>query len=269
MTTLHVSNLNPVIAAKTLTTIDHISGGRFGLNIVCGWFKEESEMCGNVFLPHDERYDYADEWITAIKRLWVEDDEIDFDGRYIQIKGGMSQPKPVQRPRPVLMNAGSSEAGRAFVAKHCDLAFVRVSTFEDMKREAAEYRRAAYEHDGRRLQIWIIGAIVQGDTDRDAQKRADFYAEHVDESYLDSYFDYKKPGLTPAARKDLMRKYAFAGNGLPLIGSAESIAAQLENLSREGIDGVLLTWVDYQTGVRWFGEQVLPLLAQSGVRAPL
>ena len=266
MSTLHVSNMHPVIAAKAITTIDHISGGRFGLNMVCGWFKEESEMCGNVFLDHDERYAHADEWITVVKRLWSEDDEVNFDGKYIQIKGGMSQPKPIQKPRPLLMNAGSSEAGKAFVAKHCDMAFIRVNSFEAMQKEAQEYRKAAFEYDGRNLQIWIIGAVVQGDSMSDAARLADHYAEHLDEGYLDTILDYKKQGLTPETRKALKKKYAFAGTGLPLVGDAGYIARQLQELSDQGIDGVLLTWIDYQNGIRRFGEEVLPLLAKSGAR---
>ena len=64
MSTCHVSIVHPLLAAKAGATIDAISGGRFALNIVCGWFEPEIEMFGAPRLDHDARYRYADEWIT-------------------------------------------------------------------------------------------------------------------------------------------------------------------------------------------------------------
>ena len=60
--TCHVPTLHPIVAAKQLTTIDHISGGRAGINTVGGWFRPELEMFGRPLLEHDRRYDLAEEW---------------------------------------------------------------------------------------------------------------------------------------------------------------------------------------------------------------
>jgi alkanesulfonate monooxygenase SsuD/methylene tetrahydromethanopterin reductase-like flavin-dependent oxidoreductase (luciferase family) len=268
MTTVHVTNVHPVLAAKALTTIDHISSGKFALNIVCGWFKEEAEMFGVQFLDHAGRYKYADEWITVIKRLWTESDEFDFEGVYIQVKGGMSVPKPIQKPHPPLMNAGSSPEGREFVAKHCDIAFVRADSNEMMRAEAASYRKIAREKYGRDLQVWAPCSIILGDSKRDAERLVDHYTAYADQEYLQSYFQYGKwdAGATEEARSAAMRKYATTGNGLPLIGDAASIADQMLQASEAGIDGFLLTWVDFQNGIRRFGAEVMPLLVRAGVR---
>ena len=75
-----------MLAAKQGATIDHITGGRFALNIVCGWFKEEMEMFGAALLQHDERYDYAAEWLSIVKLFWQREDAFDFVGRYFRIK---------------------------------------------------------------------------------------------------------------------------------------------------------------------------------------
>ena len=109
--TSHVPTVHPIMAAKQATTIDHISRGRFSLNIVTGWYKPEIEMFGAPQMSHDDRYDCAIEWFEIIKRLWTEDGEIDFDGRYYQVKGAVLAPKPLQQPYPVVMNAGGSEKG--------------------------------------------------------------------------------------------------------------------------------------------------------------
>ena len=70
-TTSHVPTVHPIMAAKQATTVDHISSGRFALNIVCGWFAPELEMYGAPIMEHDTRYDYAAEWIEIIKMLWT------------------------------------------------------------------------------------------------------------------------------------------------------------------------------------------------------
>ncbi len=88
------------MAAKQAATIDNISGGRFVLNIVTGWHRDEIEMFGGKILEHEDRYDAAVEWLEIIDRLWTEDEEFDFDGKFYQIKKGYLEPKPTQEPRP-------------------------------------------------------------------------------------------------------------------------------------------------------------------------
>ena len=122
--TSHVPTVHPIMAAKQATTIDHVTGGRFALNIVTGWFLPEIEMFGAPQMDHDLRYDCAIEWLDIIKRLWTEDEEFDYSGKYYRIKKGILRPKPIQAPYPVVMNAGGSETGRHYAAKYCDVAFV-------------------------------------------------------------------------------------------------------------------------------------------------
>src|SRR5262245_30853008 len=121
--TSHCSINHPIVAAKQSTVIDHISNGRYTLNIVTGWNKPEIDMFGVEMLGHDERYQVAEEWLQIVKRLWTEDDEFDFSGKYYQIKKGYLQPKPLQGPYPAIMNAGGSERGRQFAAKNCDVIY--------------------------------------------------------------------------------------------------------------------------------------------------
>ncbi|MGH7033759.1 MAG: LLM class flavin-dependent oxidoreductase, partial [Stellaceae bacterium] len=122
LTTSHVPTVHPVMAAKQAATVDHISGGRFALNIVCGWFAPELEMFGASIMEHDTRYDYAAEWIEIIKLLWTREEEFDYEGRFLRVTKGFSMPKPVQKPFPPLMNAGSSGKGQHFAAKYADMA---------------------------------------------------------------------------------------------------------------------------------------------------
>lgn len=105
--TVHVPTVHPVRAAKEIATVDHISRGRFALNIVAGWNEPEIRMFGVSQREHDQRYAYADEFTTLLKRLWTENG-FDFSGEFFKVPGAYSEPKPVQRPWPLIMSAGNS-----------------------------------------------------------------------------------------------------------------------------------------------------------------
>jgi alkanesulfonate monooxygenase SsuD/methylene tetrahydromethanopterin reductase-like flavin-dependent oxidoreductase (luciferase family) len=88
--TSHVPTIHPIVAAKQAATIDHITGGRFALNLVCGWFDEEFAMFGRPMMDHQTRYEYAAEWVEIVRLLWTSEDDFDFDGRYFRIERGLS-----------------------------------------------------------------------------------------------------------------------------------------------------------------------------------
>ena len=148
--TLHVSLLHPVFAAKQIVTADHISKGRFGLNIVAGWNEHEFAMFGKDLLEHDERYVYAQEWVEIAKRIWGEDKPFDFHGKYFDLHNVLGRPQPYGGGRPLLLSAGNSPAGRKFAAGHADCLFMvihDVGPAQAGHRNAACARRSA----GRRL----------------------------------------------------------------------------------------------------------------------
>jgi len=131
--TVHAPLFNPVIAAKEIVTADHIGGGRFGLNLVVGWNEGEFEMFGVEQREHEARYEYAQEWLDVMKTIWSPKQDFDFEGRFFSLKGIRGKPKPVGGARPLIMNAGASDTGRAFAVRNCDAFFLqasRVSTEE-------------------------------------------------------------------------------------------------------------------------------------------
>ena len=88
--TSHVPTIHPVMAAKQGATIDHITGGRFNLNIVTGWYQPEIEMFGEPMMEHDLRYDRATEWLEVIKLLWTREEEFDYEGQILQHQKGLA-----------------------------------------------------------------------------------------------------------------------------------------------------------------------------------
>lgn len=271
--TSHVPTIHPIAAAKQCATIDHISGGRFGLNVVAGWNKPELDMFGAAMREHDDRYDQAAEWIDIIRRLWTEDGEFDFEGKYYTIKRGVSFPKPLQRPFPPIMNAGGSDRGRHFAAKYADMAFVIVKSEDpdEIRAEVDLYRRTAREEYGRDLQVWTFAYVVQRDTEAEARDFLKYYAvDHGDDRALDGWM--RLQGMhTKLMPPDVMEALRFrfkAGNGgFELVGTADQITARLQMLSSAGIDGVLLGWVGFEDGITRWVDGVMPLLGQAGLRA--
>jgi FMNH2-dependent dimethyl sulfone monooxygenase len=92
--TVHAPLIHPIVAAKQMATVDHISGGRFGLNIVCGWNQDEFEMFGMEQREHDERYDYGQEWWDIVSRLWADPAPFDHAGRYFTLAQARGEPGP-------------------------------------------------------------------------------------------------------------------------------------------------------------------------------
>ena len=165
------------MAAKQATTIDHVTGGRFALNIVTGWNRPEIEMFGSPLMEHDDRYDCAVEWLDIIKQLWTREEQFDFEGKFYNIKKGYLQPKPIQKPYPGGDECRRLRPGQHFAAKYCDMVFVVFGShdFDDCKAKVDAYRQLARKEYGREIQFWSHAYVVQGDTEKEAQALYDEY----------------------------------------------------------------------------------------------
>lgn len=272
LATSHAPTLHPIVAAKQAATIDLISGGRFALNVVGGWNRPELEMFGAPLREHDERYDHLQEWLTVLRRLWTETAEFDFHGDFFDVVGGVSQPKPVQARIPI-MNAGGSPRGMRFAAEHADLCFLIVHSESEaeIRAQVQGYKDMARAEFGREVQVWTHTVVVQGDTDAEAEAFLQrFSVEQEDRESVDAWMRLQgaEARLMPPEILAAMRQRMAAGaGGFPLVGTPETITERLETLSAAGIDGALLTWLDYEVGLADFTRDVLPLLVKAGLRA--
>jgi FMNH2-dependent dimethyl sulfone monooxygenase len=125
-----------------------------------GWVRHEIEMFGIQLREHDERYRYGAEWVTALERLWTEDEPFDFDGEFIKLKQAQSKPKPVSKPRPVLVNAGNSNAGIDFSARYCDYNFATINDMESGAELVQRVKSLAENEYKRNLRVMSYGSIV-------------------------------------------------------------------------------------------------------------
>jgi alkanesulfonate monooxygenase SsuD/methylene tetrahydromethanopterin reductase-like flavin-dependent oxidoreductase (luciferase family) len=268
--TSHVPTVHPVLAAKQAVTIDHISGGRFGLNIVSGWNAAEIEMFGTPQREHDERYRYSDEWITLIKRLWTEPGTFDFAGDYFKSPGAYSEPKPIQQPYPLIMSAGLSRAGRKFAAKHADLSFVLFPDFEIGREIVTEIKASARQQFGREIMVFGMGYVVCAESEREARDFHHYYVyEKGDWNGVKNLLSTLIPNSQSASKEqfEAMAANLIAGYAaLPLVGTPDQVVDGMIRMSAAGLDGITLSWVDYEAGLIQFSERIAPLMVQAGLR---
>ena len=270
--TVHAPLFHPVIAAKQMVTADHISGGRFGLNIVVGWNEDEFQMFGVTQREHDARYDYAQDWIDAVKTAWEAEDDVDFDGQFIKLKKLRAKPKPYSGTRPLIMNAGASDVGRSFAIRNCDAFFTNASrtSMEDNATRVKAAKDEARTH-GRELDVYGVGVV----TCRPTQKEADEYyryalIENGDWSAVDGILAKKKISVATVGEEEFQRQrqgYVNGMGGLLMVGDPDQIAQTLANLSKAGLRGIGFSFVNYLKELPYFCDEVLPRLERMGVRA--
>ncbi|WP_225221211.1 LLM class flavin-dependent oxidoreductase [Bacillus norwichensis] len=264
--TIHVPAKHPVVAAKESVTVDHISGGRFGLNLTMGWYAAEMGMFGVKQREHDERYAYGSEWTDILKKLWTIKGEFDYKGKFFDLKHLEAEPKPIQEPYPVLVNAGNSPAGLEFCARECDFNFIAFATPEEAKETAARVRGISRNH-GKNLGILSYGNIISRETEKETQELYKQILDMGDWSVAESV----SKGLGSESGsfeqiKAMQERFITGYGGYPLIGTPEQIVEQLVKISEAGVDGMLLGFLDYNEDLKFFGERILPLMKQAGLR---
>jgi pyrimidine oxygenase len=254
--------IHPAVFAKMAATMDDVAGGRIGINIVSAGNPGEYTQMG--LYPdnfEDFRYDYTEEWLMLVKRLWRED-SVTHAGRYFTLEDCESWPKPLQDPLPIVC-ATSSERGYRFIAEQCTDGFFGGTSIAQKKATSLRIKEVAAEH-GRSVRTHTLVMLIQGDSDSEAQRIYDHYRDGADLEAIASVYG-KRAGS--AERYADERARLFYG-GVPFIGGPESVAAMIEELSLEGkLDGMMFVFPDFIEGLSRFGENVMPLLRRRGIIA--
>jgi len=254
--TVHTLLHNPAVTAKMITTLDHISGGRAGLNIVAGAFKDEFGQMGawDSRLDHDDRYALAEEWTTIVKRLWSEP-SVDFDGRFFHMKDCVSDPKPLSRPRPDLICAGMSDRGFQFSVRESDAVFIGGRT-PDERRDASRRAKAVADQLGTTIKTYAMCTLIHADTDAAAEALVRHYAGGADMGAIISML--KNWGVPP----DKLTAAAQAQGPFmtqTAVGSPATCAEQVaEFIDYCELDGLMLIFPEYVEGLKMFGAEILP-----------
>ncbi len=266
--TVHAPLVHPIFAAKQMVTISHVSEGRFGLNIVCGWNQGEFDMFGIEQREHDTRYEYGQEWWDVVGKIWTEKAPFDYTGRFIKLRGVIGEPKP-HRWRPPVMNAGSSGAGRSFGAKNCDFLFTVLIDLEKGKKDVESIKSIAAGFN-RQIDVFTTSYVVLRPTRKEAQEYHEYYTNEMgDFAAADHLMELQ--GLHaqsfPTEAFKLFRQRFLGGHGVyPLIGDPDDVAKELARISEAGFIGTTITFVNYVKEFPYFRDEVLPRLERMGLR---
>lgn len=263
--TANVGTYAPAVLAKIVATQQQISGGRSGLNVVAGGNPKSEGSLGLWHgLDHAGRYRKAREWVSVMKGLWTED-RFDFDGEFYKLTDAESYPKP--STFPTLLSAATSEDGVRFSASMLD-----AQLFEGMSKDAvvkiSQRIQRICGDVGRPLKKYCIWMIIPGETDRDAQRRIEFYDEGRDVEALANHIrDWKTdvPGNEYAQRVQEAAMTSPSISTGTIAGSVETITEKLSEVIDEAdLDGVFFIMPDFIGDLTVIGKEIMPRLARNG-----
>ena len=258
---------HPAVAARMIATIDDISGGRCGLNIVTGWNKPEYTQMG--LWRGDEyferRYEYASEYLKIVKALW-RDGCVTHRSEFFDLEDCSVLPRP-SREIPIVC-AGQSAKGISFTAAHGDHNFV--IAHPAALSAIVDNVRAAATANGRRVGTYALFGLVIAPTDDEAEAIGDAIVAGADTGAIanilaSAALDTNVGGTADRMKAGLsmpLETGNIAFMGFPVIyGSPATVADKIDKVAAEtGVDGMLFSWPDFVPGIRDFGEKVLPLL---------
>ena len=268
----------PFLAAQMAGTFQNLSRGRLLLNVVTGGESQEQRMYGD-FVDKAGRYERCDEFLEIVRRLWA-GETVDFDGKHLSVEA--AQLGQVPEPAPEIYFGGSSpEAGRV-AARHADV-YLTWGEPPSAVAEKVEWIRGLADEQGREVRFGIRMHTITRDTSGEAWAEAERLLQGIDPDDVkkvqeglhasESEGQKRMLALNGGSKADLeIYPNVWAGVGLvrggagtALVGSHEEVADRIEEYHSVGIDEFILSAYPHLEGAYWFGEGVLPILAERGL----
>lgn len=252
-----VRAFHPAVAAKMCVTLDEISGGRFGINMVSGWNKFEYGQMG--MWPedgyHTYRYAYAEEFLQVMKLLW-DTGRASHKGKFFTLDDCKSYPQPSRR-LPVVC-AGQSEPALQFTARHADIGFVgRMHDTPEKLGALATRLQELAAAQGRTVKTYALINVVTAPTEAEAKARQDYFVANADHEAIEEWMRVSAEDPTrDMAGLDLVRKTFMR---FPFItASYDGVAERLDAIAAAGVAGVCLLLPDFERDLRAFIDNVVP-----------
>ncbi|MFC9693241.1 dimethylsulfone monooxygenase SfnG [Kribbella sp. NPDC056951] len=264
---VHPGLWQPGVLAKFGATADHLSGGRFAVNVVSGWFKGEFTALGEPWLEHDERYRRSAEFLQVLRKLWTEDN-VEFAGDFYRIRDFTLKPKPGVVPE--LFQGGNSTAARDNAGKHSDWYFSNGKDFDGVTEQLLDVRRSAADVGGREVRFGLNGFIIARDTEKEARDVLREIVAKANKPAVEGFRDaVTQAGRSAPDGKGMWADSSFEdlvqyndGFRSQLIGTPEQIAERIVAYRRRGVDLILGGFLHFQEEIEYFGARVLPLVRE-------
>ena len=268
---------SPTYLARQAAALDRISNGRYLVNIVTGG--NPSELAGDgIFLSHDERYAHTAEFLSVYNRL-LRGETVDFEGRYIKVKGARLDFPPVQEPSPPVWFGGSSDPALDVAAQHVDTYLTWGEPLHDVKAKLDAVRARAHAL-GRFVRFGLRIHLIVRDTEEEAWQQADKLIRHLPDEAIeeaqkkfasesDSIGQKRMSALHQGGRRDnlVIAPNLWAGIGLvrggagtALVGDPDTVAKRLREYQALGIETIIASGYPHLEEAYQTAELLFPKL---------
>ncbi len=273
---VHPGLWHPAVLAKLGATADHLSGGRFAVNVVSGWFKDEFTHLGEPWLEHDERYRRSAEFLQVIRKIWTEDD-VDFRGDFYRIHDFTLKPKPLNTaerpesrdssraatPRPRAATAATTPTGTSPTA--------RTSTGSPSRSSRSATTRATPAARSSSVSTASSSPATQRRKQRKSSARS---SRRPTGPAVEGFSAaVQQAGNSTGDKRGMWADSTFEdlvqyndGFRTQLIGTPEQIAERIAAYRKRGVDLILGGFLHFQEEIEYFGARVLPLVRE--IEAP-
>lgn len=257
--TMHANVHHPAVAAKMYTTLQQVSRGRVGMNVVNGAYPGEFTQMGvwDHQRSQEDKYRMTTEWTEAVCRLWSEP-SVTMRSDFFTLDECESRPHP--KVRPTIISAGNSAEARAYQAQWCDGAFMAANDLPTMRAQSDDVKARA-QALGRTCKTYAMLTVVQAETDAEAEALVAEYGRGIDRPAVAKMRE--SWGIPPETALNWANGAGAEGafQTAYVAGSAETITAHIRELmAGTGLDGLMLIFPEFDKDMLLFGETVLPEL---------
>ncbi len=268
---IRCGEVQPIMLARTIATLDHMLKGRLTLNVI------SSDFPGEV-APSAYRYKRSHEVVEILRKCWTQD-EVSYDGEIYQISNLTTDPaKPYQQNGgPLLYFGGYSPDALELCGAQCDVYLMWPETKDMLEQRMKDVNERAAAH-GRTLDYGLRVHMIVRDTEAEAKEYANYIASKLDDEYgkliRDRAHDSISLGVSHQARaRELADKYGYtepglwtgvgrarSGCGAALVGSTDQILSKIEDYKKMGIRAFIFSGYPHIDEAEHFGKRVMPEL---------
>lgn len=262
--------MQPIMLARTIATLDHMLEGRLTVNIISSDFPGQKE-------PSPYRYQRSREVVEILKQAWTQD-QINHKGEIYTFEGLTTDPvKPYQKGGPLLYFGGYSPDALDLCAEHCDVYLMWPEPKADLEdRMRAVHARAADK--GRTLDYGLRVHVIVRDTEAEAKEYADYIVSKLDDEYgrriRERALDATSLGVAHQSKnRDIADEFGYiephlwtgigrarSGCGAALVGSADQVLSEIENYQKMGMRAFIFSGYPHIDEAEHFGRLVMPHL---------
>jgi alkanesulfonate monooxygenase len=249
---------HPVVLAKMALQIETISNGRFSINLVNAWNRDEIEKAGIAFPEHDARYAYGTEWLDVVEPL-LRGEKLSYRGQHFHVDNYMLRPADAFRPRPQIYIGGESQPAQALAANKADVWFINGQPLPAVARliENVSLR----PRTGPKLRFGLSAFVIARESEAEAQQAF----EHL--LHLAAKDAPLRAAQALRTDPNVVMKHTMAaaaavgtngGTAAGLVGTYDDVAARIHRFGEIGIETFMLQFQPFEAGMRSFAHEIMP-----------